>query len=244
MDKKAKNILFKTYWTSKGWIDRESRKTTPEDFEYAKSKGLMFDPIILTYQEFKAECERLVSNFPLKRATDAFLSSLTNKRTDWRSGIASYANLINLLKEGDTYFYDIDEDDDINVLNFERIKWGGVRHGNALYNYLDLKILKDEIVAEPTNEDIDIFKNILNAIDKSESTDTASMLREKIKAVWNVSKNERGTLLEILGCCGILETLNYDRKEPGRHDWNFVTYWRGEDKYNKQKVEEYFGEYI
>ena len=244
MDKKAKDILFKTYWTSAGWTDRETRKTDLEDFEYAKSMGLMFDPIILTHREFKSECEKLLSNFPIKKATSAFLSSLTNKRADFRSGIASYSNLITLLNEGDKYFYDIDEDDDINVLNFERIKWGGVRHGQALYNYIDLKILQTEIISEPTKIDIEIFKNILQTINNSSPTETASMLREKIKDVWNVSKNERGTLLEILGCCGILETLNYDRKEPSKHDWTFVTLWRGEDKYNEKQVEKYFGEYI
>ena len=244
MDKKAKDILFKTYWTSAGWTDRETRKTDLEDFEYAKSKGLMFDPIILTHREFKSECEKLLSNCPIKKATSAFLSSLTNKRADFRSGIASYSNLITLLNAGDNNYYDNDEDDDINVLNFERIKWGGVRHGQALYNYIDLKILQTEIISEPTKIDIEIFKNILQTINNSSPTETASMLREKIKDVWNVSKNERGTLLEILGCCGILETLNYDRKEPSKHDWTFVTLWRGEDKYNEKQVEKYFGEYI
>lgn len=240
MDKKAKDILFKTYWTSAGWKDRNDYVTKPEDFEYAKSKGLMFDPIILSYLELKAECEKLVATFPIEIAAKAFLSSFTNKRPDLRSGIASLENLKTLLKDGDEYFYDVDEEDDINVLNFERIKWGGVRHGQALYNYLDLKILETETIPESTEEDIEIFRKILKTIANSAPKDTASMLREKIKDVWDVSKNERGTLLEVLGCCGILETLDYDRKEPSKHDWNFMTYWRGEDKYNVEKVKYYF----
>jgi hypothetical protein len=243
MDKKAKEILFKTYWTSGGWTDKDSRHTDPKDFEYAKSKGLMFDPIVLSRKKFKSACEKLVSTFPVKKAAAAFLSSLTNKRADHRSGIASYTNLKTLLHEGDEYFYDIDEDDDINVLSFERIKWGGVRHSQSLYNFIDLTILQDEVITEPTKPDIELFKNILRTIDKSNPTDTASVLRENLKQVWTVSKDERGTLLEILGCCGILETLNHDRKEPHKHDWNFVTSWRGEDKYNKQKVKRYFGKY-
>ena len=204
----------------------------------------MFDPIILNYQEFMLECEKTISTLPLKKATSAFLSSLTNKRIDWRSGIASHINLTKLLEHGDEYFYDIDEEDDINILNFERIKWGGVRHSRVLYNYIDLKILQTEIISEPTIDDINIFNSILLAIENSKPTDTASMLRDNLKNTWNVSKDERGVLLEILGCCGILETLDYDRKEPHRHDWKFVTFWRGQDKYNKQKVIEYFGEYI
>lgn len=243
MDKKAKDILFKKYWTSAGWTNRENRVVDRADFEYAKSKGLMFDPICLSHQDFKIECEKLMSNISIKKVTSAFLSSLTNKRPDHRSAIASYANLTTLLEEGDENFCDIDEDDDINVLNFERIKWGGVRHGQALYNFIDLKILQTEIVSQPTIKDIDIFKDILQTIYSSNPVDTASVLREKIKSAWDVSKSERSTLLEILGCCGILETLNFDRKEPSKHDWNFVTYWRGEDKYNTKKVKFYFEDY-
>ena len=49
--------------------------------------------------------------------------------------------------------------------------------------------------------------------------------------------------MEILGCAGILKPLRFDRKEPGKHDWTFVLYWRGEDKYDKQNVKKYFAEY-
>ena len=37
MDKKAKDILFKTYWSSKGWKDE--RVTDPDNYIYAKEKG-------------------------------------------------------------------------------------------------------------------------------------------------------------------------------------------------------------
>ena len=58
------------------------------------------------------------------------------------------------------------------------------------------------------------------------------------------SKNERHTIMEILGCCKILEPKSYDRPTTGRHDWAFVEYWRGEDKFNKNIVDEYFGKYL
>lgn len=45
MDKKAKKILFSTYWSSNGWKMENERYTSPEDFAYAKEKGLMFEPI-------------------------------------------------------------------------------------------------------------------------------------------------------------------------------------------------------
>lgn len=42
LDKKAKDILFKTYWSGAGWRDKPY--TSPDDLAYAKAKGLMFDP--------------------------------------------------------------------------------------------------------------------------------------------------------------------------------------------------------
>ncbi len=243
MDKQAKKILFKTYWSSAGWVPKADRQTEPSDFAYAKQHGVMFDPLVLTHTELKAACEELVQNIPKKKVTDAFLSSFSAKRPDWRSALASHANLITLLKSGAEYFYDVDAEDDVNVLNFERIKWGGIRHGQALYNYFDLRALQNETVPEPTTDDITLFKNILHTISASEATDTATVLRDKIKAVWTVSKAERATLLEILGCSGILETLDFDRPEPGRHDWNFVAFWRGQDKYNQKQLDYYFKDY-
>lgn len=50
MDKKAKNILFKTYWKN-GWIDANQRQITVADFEYAKSKGLMFEPLTISHDQ-------------------------------------------------------------------------------------------------------------------------------------------------------------------------------------------------
>lgn len=39
MDKKAKNILLKTYWDSNGW--KENPEISEKDFEYAKKAESM-----------------------------------------------------------------------------------------------------------------------------------------------------------------------------------------------------------
>lgn len=49
MDKKAKQILFQTYWSAKGW--REKPVTAPIDFLYAKEKGMMFDPLTISHDD-------------------------------------------------------------------------------------------------------------------------------------------------------------------------------------------------
>lgn len=245
MDKKAKDILFKTYWTSAGWTSDENRKTESADFEYAKEKGLMFDPLTISKSELATRLQKIVQTVSSKKITDAFLSSLTNKRLDWRSGLGSYSNAKRLLIDNnvDDYYYGHGTNEDLNVLNFERIKWGGVRHNNGLYNWLDLTLLNNENVTSPTEQDIQTMQLILNVIRNSEVGETPSKLRDRLKDVFKVSKDERHVIMEILGCADILKPLSHDRKEPGKHDWTFVLNWRGEDKCDEENVIKYFGEY-
>jgi hypothetical protein len=221
VDKKAKEILFKTYWTSLGWTSEENRKTEPSDFKYAKEKGLMFDPLTVTKPNLIKQIQDVISTTSPKKLTDAFLCSLTNKRLDWRSGLASFVNAKRLLTDSNIsdYYLGYGTNEDLNVLNFERIKWGGVRHHNGLYNWLDLTLLDKENIPSPTQQDIVILKSILNVIDKSEIGETPSKLRDRLKDVFKSSKDERHILMEILGCADILRPLRFDRKEPGKHDW-------------------------
>lgn len=243
MDKKAKEILFKTYWTAFGW--RPVHTTDPADFEYAKSKGLMFDRMTISKSDLLSRLHETVKEANLTTITDAFLCSLTNKRLDWRSALASYANAKRILDNPDIDDYHMGhgKDIDVNVLNFERIKFGGVRHHNALYNLLDLQLLQKELIPKPTEADIRTFKEILSFTSQSAHGNTASKLRDSLSAVYKSSKNERHTLIEILACAQILSPLTSDRKEPSKHDWTFALNWRGEDKYNSMRAKYYFGNY-
>jgi len=245
MDKKAKDILFKTYWTSAGWTKQADRKTDPADFEYAKSKGVMFNNVTITKSELLEQLERTVKSISLKTVTDAFLCSMTNKRLDWRSGLGSFVNAHRILRASAVYDYHIGygHDLDINVLNFERIKWGGVRHFQALYNLVDLELLKKEMIPSPSEEDKERLKTLLYAVENSLPGETASKIRDRLRSVLPFSKQEIHTLLEILGCAEILLPQRFDRKVPGKHDWNFMLFWRGEDKYSKANYAYYFGFY-
>lgn len=245
MDKKAKSILFKTYWTSQGW--KSEHYTDKSDFEYAKSKGLMFDPISITTAELKSKLNDLIKSIPVETIVDGFISSLTNKRLDWRSAIASYFNA-KLILEGKREQYrpnDFNyEEEDINILNFERIKWGGVRYSDLLYNYIDLKLFKEENITPSTEKDIKIFNDILRLIENLNEGDYPGKLRDGLKEFMNGNKYERHNILEILGCCEILKPKSYNRPTTGRHDWRYVEFWRGEDGYNRILVNRYFNKYI
>lgn len=274
MDKKAKNILFNTYWSSEGW--KKERTTNTDDFLYAKEKGLMFDPLTISHDDCVKKITECLNAITKEQAAKAFLSSLSTRRLDWRSGIGSYciAELIKPHKYTPAesgYSYedgkivcvshkckvcrDLEcgvtgeqhyENTDLNVLNFERIKWGGVRHGQLIYTLFDLEQLQKEQVPEPTGIDIEIFKGILNAADACKPNDYPSVLRDKLKDIPNLKSNEseRSVILEILACIRVLKPLSYDRPTTGRHDWDFIEFWRGGDGCSKDAVEKYFGRFL
>lgn len=273
MDKKAKNILFKTYWKN-GWIDGDKRTTSMNDFEYAKAHGLMFDPLSISHDECLATIFTTLAFITPEKVSKAFLSSLSTRRLDWRSGLASYFIAKQLSPHaydkaisghgyhdgkithtsytcgtcrdlkygiiGNEFYTDVD----LNVLNFERIKWGGVRHGQLIYTLFDLQQFHLAQIPEPTSYDVQIFKEILKVIENAKPDDYPSALEKNLASVIKSTKEERKTLLEILACIEVLKPRSFDRPSKGKHDWVFVTYWRGEDGYNKEAIEAYFGAYL
>lgn len=119
--------------------------------------------------------------------------------------------------------------EDLNVLNFERIKWGGVRHGELIYTLFDLEEFIKEQISEPTETDIEILKNILSMVSSCNPGDYSSVLRDKLKNVPNLksSKDERSAIIEILACIEVLKPMSYDRPVKGKHDWTYDEFWRG-----------------
>ncbi|MEJ6520366.1 hypothetical protein PQI64_11475 [Shewanella bicestrii] len=273
MDKKAKRILFSTYWKN-GWIDANNRSLSESDFNYAKSKGLMFYPLTITHDECIIAITALVKGISQAQVTKGFLSSLTSRRLDWRSSLASYAiaqkipshhytpvisgtSYTDSKPTAHTYTCGICRDSqygirgsesynemDINVFNFERIKWGGVRHGDILYTYFDLSQFIKADIPEPTTADIACFREILTIIETSDPSDYPSALEKRLTSVIKSSKAERQILIEILASLGILKPNTIDRQRQGKNDWVFAEYWRGEDKYCQQTVEHLFGKYL
>jgi hypothetical protein len=245
MDKKAKEILFRTYWNVTGWIDPKDRKIESVDFEYAKEKGIMFEPLTITKDDILIRLKKIVETVSVQKVTNAFLSSFTNSRLDWRSGLGSYANAKRLLSENnfDDYYYGRGINIDLNIMNFERIKWGGIRHNNGTYNWLDLTLLNSENVKKPNAKDIQIFQSILKEIENSKKGEKIDKLRDRLRKILKSSVEETQMFTDILGSANILKPFNYNRSAPEKHLWSFVAEWRGEDKYSLENVNEYFGTY-
>jgi hypothetical protein len=145
--------------------------------------------------------------------------------------------------------------ENLNVLNFERLKWGGVRHESPTYAAMDLELFLRDTPASPTSEDIGIFRNILSAIESAPRHVTSSGLQKYLAGALKSNKAERDGLVAILGFCGILETAGHPgffkafipagkRSLPHRRfiDMPYpVCWWTRDEGINREAVEEYFG---
>jgi hypothetical protein len=76
-DKRGLKILTGHYWSSQGWVPENERTVTPEDFDYAKSKGLMFDPIAIGHDDVMGRLLSALSEAGRRLTADAFVASLS-----------------------------------------------------------------------------------------------------------------------------------------------------------------------
>lgn len=261
MDKKAKKILLNTFWSSSGWKGKPDA-FAGEDFNYAQSKGLMFDPITIKHDELVERLHELHQAITKERVAAAFLHSLSTKKVYLRSALSSWALtsglpphtygqrsvvLPNYSSCGDCNFHGIMSDrdyvnKDLNVLNFERVKWGGVRLNHLLYCWLDLELFSKEEDYEVTNEDVAILCKMTEAIQGCADHESARQLEKHWKDAIPSSKQERDVIMEIWGYAGLLIERDTPRKlRGGAHDFKSVAGWQGSDGYSQEAMEFYFG---
>jgi hypothetical protein len=263
--KKAVNILIGTYWSSAGW---KKGAVTPEDFAYARSAGVMFDPISLSHAEIVQRAIRARNHLTPSRVADGFLASLASNRVELRSALGSYAVLRHFPDHNYSpeqgrcsicgeYLQNKDaEDEDLNVLNFERFKWGGVRHDQPLYASFDLEQFARIDKLCPSSTDVRIFHELIQSI-KSVPPDTTAAALSKMLTTsgFKSNKAERDVIVGILGLCGILATVAHPgyfqrfvpaskRELPPRRfvDMHYpACWWRGSDGINEEALTFYFG---
>ncbi|WP_314588335.1 hypothetical protein [Paenibacillus terrigena] len=264
MDKNAKKILLNTFWASSGWKDSPDA-FAGENFNYAKSKGLMFDPITITHDEIVKRVHELHQVITKERVAAAFLHSLSTKKVYLRSALSSWA-LTSCLPlhtygqrssggqitavAGDCNFHRLMSDweyvnNDLNVLNFERVKWRGIRLNALLYCWLDLELFSKEESIESTAEDAAILSKMLEVIQDCADNESARMLEKRWKEVIPSSKGERDVMMEIWGYAGLLVPRETPRKHRGvGHDFNAVAEWQGDDGYSQEALKFYFGAFL
>lgn len=147
-DQKARAILFDMYWSAAGW--KTSPRVSPDDFAYAVQAGYMFPPDRVSHDDLTGRIHAARQHVSLAAARDGFLASLTARTLDLRSALGSFAIAshypIHAFEvsgaQGDFLCHicgvpNEDDNVDLNVLNFERHKWGGVRRLDPRYIAFD-----------------------------------------------------------------------------------------------------------
>lgn len=260
LDRRAVGILSDMFWGPRGW---HRAPPSAEDFAYAKAQGLMFEPVMLGHDAAVAWAISARDAISQSTAVDAFLVSLRSRRLDLRSGLGSYAAVRHLAShrfEGGPSCavcgeYDSRKPEDLNVLSFERIKWGGVRHSHPLYAGFDLTQLARADFDPPAPEDRAKLAEVLNVARLLAPKARLGDLDRALKSVIPSNSAERRTLIAILGYCGIL--VDHSRPDfrlsyvPARHreqtpwradDWPYpVQWWTAACGVSEDAVADWFG---
>lgn len=195
------------FWCASGWKDEHV--VSPEDFAYAKSQGVMFDSVDLSHDHAVDAAVDIAALTTPQSAAHAFVASLTTRRLGLRSALGSYAVGRHMRKHSRdgarcTYCGECDTTSEPNVLNFERLKWGGVRHASPRYIALDLAALAAEGGAVPTDDDWRILRSILQVARTISAAGRLGDLERALSGLFPSNKSERRTLIGILGYAGIL----------------------------------------
>jgi hypothetical protein len=132
---------------------------------------------------------------------------------------------------------------DLNVLNFERLKWGGVRVGNLLYTYFDLRQFAQEEIPDPTRDDIIALRRLFTVIGTSAARDRIGTLATRLRDVFPSSDDERKNLVESLAYAGLLAPTT-DRGANSRSDSEHAQLWRGEDRFIDDVANKFFSSYL
>lgn len=216
MDEQARKILLSAYWGSAGW---KSGEVSDEDFDYCKSHGVMFDSRNFKHAQLVRQTIEAREALKPREVGDAFTCSLSSRDLWLRSALGSYGNCRHLKQHrfrahdmrSMSYLCEVcsctrSERVDSNVLNFERIKWSGVRHSDLSYNVLDLQLLTADLPCKPRRDDKRILKKLISETKASvKSQEGSGKLKKRWKDHLASNPNELNALLEIFLYADIIQ---------------------------------------
>ncbi len=252
--------LLKTYWCGQGW---RYSAPTPEAFAQAKQEGYMFDEVTpLTHDETLAQLKEVVGKISPRDVADAFLYSLSTRELQYRSALGSYYYALAIPEHAhcgaprECSICAWRPQNSFNVMNFERYKWGGVRHAHPEYALFDLQRFLLLPKAAPKEEDRRILASILHTMSGLQPTQKAGAYRDLIskKRLFPANKDEISVLLGILGICGVLSSADAPcygerfadvwHRDPmeARNDFSYpVNRWKVTDGVNENWFQRVFG---
>lgn len=250
------------HWSTAGW--RRDRSVSSDDFAYAKAHRVMFDPVRLSHLDAVDAAVEAVASINQTNVVKAFVASLGSRRLDLRSGLGSYAvgrhfkrhAASTPMAQSRCTYCDVynSEDTDLSILNFERLKWGGVRHTQPAYISLDLQLLRENGISAPTPNDFVILEAVLETAQSMPSTSKLGDLEQALAKVLKSNSAERRCLIGILGYAGILvdpsrptfrndyvPAMLRDDTRWQKDDWPYpVRWWNGSFGVQKAAVADWF----
>ncbi len=235
----------------------------PEDFAYARDAGYMFEPVELTHDELVEWLHKSRRAVSLKDVTSAFLVSLGTRRLELRSALGSFAIASHFPQhayQGAGFccevcgaFRNRGQPFDLSELNFERYKWGGIRHDQPEYIAFDLQQFAALEPVTPTHDDLSIMRQIITSARQCEPGARPRVLEQRLAGLLASNKAEREILIQVLAYCGILQPANHpgyyesfvdysERTEPpGNRFWTYpINWWRGGQGVNEEALAHYF----
>lgn len=240
--------LLTAFWSPAGWRDKpDSAALQP-----ARDAGLAFaEEREDTHDGWVDAATRAVRAVSLRDVSDAFVASLASRRLDRRSALGSFAVARHLEPHGYAGagarrcricgLYD-ESREDLTLLNFERFKWGGVRRDDIAYVAFDLEQFQRAPQDDLTAEAVAVGRSLVAAVRAAEPDATVVKLSSLLRMVTG-NKQERGSLLEVLGVAGVLRTPRHpayrqsfvaeeERELPSHHNVDTAypaCWWRGRD---------------
>ena len=210
--------LLNSFWSSNGWNDPPQWPDAAE-MSRAVERGVMFaETRTLDHDGWVQAVRDVATKVSPHEVEEGFLASLTSRRLDLRSALSSYM-IARVLPDHDFQdspggecsicgLYEGADPEDLNVLNFERFKWGGVRRDDPTYVAFDLEQLLRAPRLPATDEDIALGRAILATLAGLPADVTAPQAAKHLTALPG-NKSERDTVLDILGICSILQTARH-----------------------------------
>jgi len=249
-DARARKILFKLFWNAGGWTDRDARSLSPDDRDWATAHGMLFPRHTTTHDGLVAELASVCAAVPLAKAAGHFLASLSTGRPELRSGLATRTLADRVVAHsfvgGDAFCaacgaYPAYRDEDLDVLQFERHKWSGIRHANPLFQWFDLARLAVEPPPRPTDADRMAFEGVLRVIADAAPDERPGRLAGRLAELVGEGAPAREGIVEVLAAAGILRPSG---PRPGGGDrFEFAGDWRGVDGFDRDRVAVLFGAY-
>jgi len=254
--------LFQTYWSSAGWR-QPAQLPDPATFEAVIGAGIMFrDAAAMDHDGWVERAREAAARTAAADVGAAFLASLESRRLDLRSALGSYAIARHLPAHEFTPAKDgrrcrvcglyPTEQQDLNVLNFERFKWGGVRRDHVAYLAFDLEQFGNAPRVPVTEAGLTAGRQLATALRSAAPGETATKVATRLRS-FPSNKAERETVMDILGVCGVLRVpahpgyrqtfVHWDERPlPDQHDIERAyptCWWHGRDGIDDAALEEF-----